>query len=109
MAARTGQSQSEVSEIVAGHRRVESHPVLVRIARGLDIPPSSWACPGGLPKAPTVVRSPSRSPRRERRRAYTAAHSSPPRRWRPSARPWAGWVSCPSWPCPWGRTRYRRG
>ncbi|MGH3702279.1 MAG: helix-turn-helix domain-containing protein [Pseudonocardiaceae bacterium] len=38
IAARTGQSQSEVSEIVAGHRRVESHPVLVRIARGLDIP-----------------------------------------------------------------------
>jgi transcriptional regulator with XRE-family HTH domain len=50
IAACTGQSQSEVSEIVAGRRRVESHQ-LVRIAEGFDIPPQlmglSWWGPDG--------------------------------------------------------------
>lgn len=45
------QSQSEVSEIVAGRRRVESHQVLVRIAEGFDIPREfmglSWWSPDG--------------------------------------------------------------
>ena len=40
IAARTGQSQSEVSEILSG-RRVWSYEVLLRIARGLDVP-RSW-------------------------------------------------------------------
>jgi transcriptional regulator with XRE-family HTH domain len=37
IAARTGQSQSEISEILAG-RRVHSYEVLLRIAEGLEIP-----------------------------------------------------------------------
>jgi hypothetical protein len=36
IAARTGQSQSEISEILAG-RRVTSYAVLVRIAEGLGV------------------------------------------------------------------------
>jgi transcriptional regulator with XRE-family HTH domain len=46
IAALTGQSQSEVSEIVAGRRKVENHQLLRRIATGLGIPPElmglSW-------------------------------------------------------------------
>jgi transcriptional regulator with XRE-family HTH domain len=38
IAARTGQSQSEISEIIAGHRVVVSYDVLVRIAVGLGVP-----------------------------------------------------------------------
>jgi transcriptional regulator with XRE-family HTH domain len=38
IAARTGQSQSEVSEIVAGRRQVVAYDVLVRIADGLVVP-----------------------------------------------------------------------
>jgi len=38
IAARTGQSQSEISEIIAGRRRVVSYEVLLRIAEGLDLP-----------------------------------------------------------------------
>jgi hypothetical protein len=38
IAARTGQSQSEISEIIAGHRQVVSYDVLERIATGLSIP-----------------------------------------------------------------------
>jgi hypothetical protein len=38
IAARTGQSQSEISEIIAGFRRVISYDLLERIAIGLDIP-----------------------------------------------------------------------
>ena len=38
IAARTGQSQSEISEIIAGLRRVNSYALLERIAMGLDIP-----------------------------------------------------------------------
>lgn len=34
----TGQSQSEVSEIVQGHRVVQAYDVLVRIAEGLEVP-----------------------------------------------------------------------
>jgi predicted XRE-type DNA-binding protein len=37
IAAQTGQSQSEISEILAG-RRVQSYDVLVRIAEGLGVP-----------------------------------------------------------------------
>jgi transcriptional regulator with XRE-family HTH domain len=51
IAGLTGQSQSEVSEIVAGHRTVESHQLLKRIATGLGIPPElmglSWWGPDG--------------------------------------------------------------
>ena len=52
IAARTGQSQSEVAEIRSGRRRlVESHRVLRRIAGGLGIPPElmglSWWDPDG--------------------------------------------------------------
>lgn len=47
----TGQSQSEVSEIAAGSRRMESHQVLVRIAEGFGIPREliglSWWGPDG--------------------------------------------------------------
>ncbi len=50
IAALTGQSQSEVSEIVKG-RRVVSYAVLVRIAEGLSIPRElmglSWCGPDG--------------------------------------------------------------
>jgi Helix-turn-helix len=38
IAAMTDQSQSEVSEIIAGRRTVVSYDVLVRIADGLDVP-----------------------------------------------------------------------
>jgi transcriptional regulator with XRE-family HTH domain len=38
IAARTGQSQSEISEIVARHRQVHSYELLVRIAEGLGVP-----------------------------------------------------------------------
>jgi transcriptional regulator with XRE-family HTH domain len=37
IAAHTGQSQSEVSEIIAGRRRVVSYELLLRICEGLDI------------------------------------------------------------------------
>lgn len=40
IAARTGQSQSDVSDIVAGRRKVESHRLLVRIVEGFAIPRS---------------------------------------------------------------------
>lgn len=51
IAARTGQSQSEVADIITGRRKVESHSLLRRIAEGLDIPPelmglSWWAADG---------------------------------------------------------------
>jgi predicted XRE-type DNA-binding protein len=38
IAALTGQSQSEVSEVIAGRRRVVSYELLSRIAGGLGIP-----------------------------------------------------------------------
>jgi transcriptional regulator with XRE-family HTH domain len=38
IAARTGQSQSEASEIVAGRRRVLAYDLFVRIAEGFGIP-----------------------------------------------------------------------
>jgi transcriptional regulator with XRE-family HTH domain len=38
IAARTGQSQSEISEIIAGFRQVISYDLLERIAVGLGIP-----------------------------------------------------------------------
>jgi len=46
IAGLTGQSQSEVSEIVAGRRKVENYHLLRRIAEGLGVPPElmglSW-------------------------------------------------------------------
>ncbi|MGH3938743.1 MAG: helix-turn-helix domain-containing protein [Pseudonocardiaceae bacterium] len=51
IAARTGQSQSEVADIVARRRRVENHDLLQRIAGGLSIPLEfmglSWWGPDG--------------------------------------------------------------
>ncbi|MGH3875341.1 MAG: helix-turn-helix domain-containing protein [Pseudonocardiaceae bacterium] len=51
IAARAGQSQSEVSEIVVGRRRVADHQVLGRIAEGFAIPRElmglSWWGPAG--------------------------------------------------------------
>jgi plasmid maintenance system antidote protein VapI len=38
IAARTGHSQGEVSDIINGQRRVVSYEVLVRIADGFDLP-----------------------------------------------------------------------
>ena len=38
IAARTGQAQSEVSDIANGRRQVASYDVLVRVAAGLGIP-----------------------------------------------------------------------
>jgi transcriptional regulator with XRE-family HTH domain len=38
IAARTGQSQSEISEIIAGYRQVVSYELLERIALGLGVP-----------------------------------------------------------------------
>jgi len=38
IAALTDQSQSEVSEIIAGKRQVVSYELLVRIAEGLGVP-----------------------------------------------------------------------
>jgi transcriptional regulator with XRE-family HTH domain len=67
IAALTGQSQSDVSEIVAGRRRVESHQLLTRIVAGLGIPPElmglswwgsdgTWYGPGGAyPEDATVA------------------------------------------------------
>ncbi|MGH3805795.1 MAG: helix-turn-helix domain-containing protein [Pseudonocardiaceae bacterium] len=50
IAARTGQQQSEVAEILSG-RQVENHRVLRRIAAGVDVPPEmmglSWWGPDG--------------------------------------------------------------
>ncbi|MGH3821630.1 MAG: helix-turn-helix domain-containing protein [Pseudonocardiaceae bacterium] len=51
IAARSGQSQSEVSEIVSGRRRVENYHVLARIAERFGIPREfmglSWWSPDG--------------------------------------------------------------
>jgi transcriptional regulator with XRE-family HTH domain len=47
IAALTGQSQSEVSEIPSG-RKVLAYDVLVRIADGPASPASGWGCPGGV-------------------------------------------------------------
>jgi hypothetical protein len=38
IAARTGQSQSEVSEIVSGKRKVHNYDLLLGIAYGFDLP-----------------------------------------------------------------------
>jgi transcriptional regulator with XRE-family HTH domain len=70
IAARTGQNQSEVAEILAGRRLVENHRVLRRITGGLDIPPEmmglSWWSPdstyhgpdGTYPEGVTVANTP---------------------------------------------------
>lgn len=56
IARRTGQSQSEVSDIVSGRRRVENYHVLRRIVVGLEIPPElmglSWWGPDGTYRGP---------------------------------------------------------
>src|ERR1051326_5377517 len=76
----TGQSQSEVSEIVAGRRRVESPQVLVRIAEGFDIPRElmglSWWAPDSTYCGDVEVAEPSRGVSEDiRRRALIAATS----------------------------------
>ena len=58
----TGQTQSEVCEILKG-RRVLSYDVLVRIAEGLRIPRELMASPTASP-APTVGRARSPAPKR---------------------------------------------
>jgi len=76
IARRTGQSQSEVSEVVAG-RRVMAYDVLVRIAEGLGVPRErmglSYGEDGAYPEGDS-----SRSPEMEeemRRRVLIAATS----------------------------------
>jgi transcriptional regulator with XRE-family HTH domain len=76
----TGQSQSEVSEIVAGRRRVESHQVLVRIAEGFGIPRElmglSWWGPGSTYCGEVRVAEPARGVSEDiHRRALIAATS----------------------------------
>lgn len=55
IAARTGQSQSEIADIIAG-RKVENIALLRRIAEGLGIPPElmglSWWCADGTSTRP---------------------------------------------------------
>jgi transcriptional regulator with XRE-family HTH domain/tetratricopeptide (TPR) repeat protein len=76
----TGQSQSEVSEIVAGRRRVEGHQVLVRIAAGFDIPRElmglSWWGPGGTYCGQVTVAEPSRRVGEDMRRRVVVAATS---------------------------------
>ncbi|MGQ0775459.1 MAG: helix-turn-helix domain-containing protein [Pseudonocardiales bacterium] len=79
IAACTGQSQSEVSDIVAGRRRVESHQVLMRIADGFDIPRelmglSWWGPDGTYAGKVTVTESPTRESEEMRRRTLIARH-----------------------------------
>ncbi|MGH3753750.1 MAG: helix-turn-helix domain-containing protein [Pseudonocardiaceae bacterium] len=56
IAARTGQNQSEVADILSGRRVVENHRVLRRIAGGLAVPPErmglSWWGPDGSHHGP---------------------------------------------------------
>ncbi|MGH3692533.1 MAG: helix-turn-helix domain-containing protein [Pseudonocardiaceae bacterium] len=80
IAACTGQSQSEVSEIAAGHRRVESHQVLVRIAEGFGIPRellglSWWGSEGTYCGEVTAAEPPTGEGADVRRRALIAATS----------------------------------
>ncbi|MGH3906245.1 MAG: helix-turn-helix domain-containing protein [Pseudonocardiaceae bacterium] len=80
IAARTGQSQSEVADIVAGRRRVESHRLLVRIVEGFDIPRelmglSWWGPDGAYAGKVTVPEAPTREREDVRRRALIAATS----------------------------------
>ncbi len=79
IAACAGQSQSEVSEIVLGRRRVESHEVLVRIAERYDIPRElmglSWWGPGGTYCGEVPVAGPPMEGEDVRRRAVIAATS----------------------------------
>ncbi len=80
IAALAGQSQSEVSEIVAGRRRVESHQVLVRIAEGFAIPRElmglSWWGPKGTYCGEVAVAEPPREEDAEVRRRTLIATTS---------------------------------
>jgi tetratricopeptide (TPR) repeat protein len=80
IAACTGQSQSEVSEIVAGCRRVESHQVLVRIAEGFDIPRQlmglSWWGPDGAYCGDVLITGSSTSESEDMRRRTLIAATS---------------------------------
>ncbi len=76
----TGQSQSEISEIAAGHRRVESHQVLVRIAESFGIPRelmglSWWGAECTYCGEVTVAEPPMGEGEDVRRRALIAATS----------------------------------
>ncbi|MGH3933923.1 MAG: helix-turn-helix domain-containing protein [Pseudonocardiaceae bacterium] len=80
IAACTGQSQPEISDIVAGRRRVESHQVLVRIAAGFDIPQqlmglSWWGPDGTYCGEGSVHQSPTREGEDVRRRTLIATTS----------------------------------
>jgi transcriptional regulator with XRE-family HTH domain len=77
IAALTGQSQPEVSEIVSSRRRVESYQLLVRIAESLGIPRefmglSWWGPDGAYCGEARVVESPEED-EEMRRRALIAA------------------------------------
>ncbi|MFL6146662.1 MAG: helix-turn-helix domain-containing protein [Pseudonocardiaceae bacterium] len=78
IAALTGQSQSEVSEILSG-RRVIAYEVLERIAEGLGIPREmmglSWYGPGGASAyaGGVMVQPPEGVTETMRRRAFLAA------------------------------------
>ncbi len=81
IAALTGQSQSEVSDIVTGRRRVESHQVLVRIAFSLQIPPelmglSWWGADGTYRGEVLTAEPPERVNEEMRRRTLIAATST---------------------------------
>lgn len=85
IAALTGQSQPEVSEIVAGLRKVENHQLFSRIATGLGIPPElmglSWwgsdgtwyGSEGTYPEEVTVADPPEGDDDEMRRRAVILA------------------------------------
>ncbi len=80
IAAYTGQSQSEVSEIIAGRRQVESHQVLVRIAEGFGIPRelmglSWWGPHGAYCGEVTVAEAPAKEGEDVRRRTLIATTS----------------------------------
>ncbi|HEY7224648.1 MAG TPA: helix-turn-helix domain-containing protein [Micromonosporaceae bacterium] len=62
IAAHTGQSQSEISEILAG-RRVLSYDLLARIADGLEIPRGHMGLSYDESTAPLVSTTPSIPPR----------------------------------------------
>jgi hypothetical protein len=61
IAARTGQSQSEISEVMSG-RRIVSYDVLARIADGLGISRGylgmAYCAPGPCPRPESMVDSP---------------------------------------------------
>lgn len=74
----TGQSQSEISEILAG-RTVTSYPVLVRIAAGFGIPRGQMGL--AYVDTPTAWHLPPPGPTRPMRLEPQRRSAQPPRRW----------------------------